>query len=149
MNRRHLFIALFASISGLLDGVLKFFAHYNLPAFSLFSPSIFRLELYKNYGVAFDIPLPLALTIFLSGLIGTYLLYLLFTMYDKNPRLALGAWIALIGGFGNFLDRIINGYVTDYLIFFDRSAINLADILILLGILTVLYYTDDRLQKES
>lgn len=149
MKRSSLFIALIASISGLLDGVLKFFAHHNLPELFLFSPSFLRLELYKNYGVAFDLPLPLPITITLSVLIGVYLIYLLFTEFEQNSRVALGAWVALIGGFGNFLDRILNGYVTDYLILFGRSAINLADILILLGILIILYYTDTKLRKDS
>jgi lipoprotein signal peptidase len=44
-------------------------------------------------------------------------------------------------------DRITHGSVTDYLIFFSRSAINLADIMILAGICIALYRSRSAVAK--
>ena len=50
----------------------------------------------------------------------------------------------ILGAVGNLADRIINGFTTDYILLFGHSAINLADLLIIFGILGILWYTRNK-----
>lgn len=90
-----------------------------------------ELAYFANPGIAFSIPLPQSLTLLITGiLIVTLSVYLIKTP-SANIRIALGT--ALTGAISNFFDRLITGYTTDYIIFFSRSAINIADLLIVAG----------------
>ena len=64
--------------------------------------------------------------------------------YIKNPKVSAVAVMVIIGALGNAIDRIINGFTTDYLILFRLSAINLSDILILTGVTFLLWYNDTK-----
>jgi lipoprotein signal peptidase len=44
------------------------------------------------------------------------------------------------GALGNLFDRWLNGFTTDYIILFRTSAINLSDVLIVVGMLAFLWY---------
>ena len=61
-------------------------------------------------------------------------------LWDKI--LSIGYSLVLAGLLGNFIDRLIDGYVVDYLSFkifsFNYPVFNLADILIIVGIIIVL-----------
>ena len=61
------------------------------------------------------------------------------SLIDRGQPLKRAALLTLIlGASGNFFDRVMNGYTTDYLLLFGRSIINLSDILIVLGVLLLL-----------
>jgi len=61
------------------------------------------------------------------------ILPVLFIWFKKNRN--LGLLLVLAGGLSNLIDRLILGYVVDwiYLPFFPYSVLNLADIYITLG----------------
>ncbi len=92
----------------------------------------FHVAYFANPGIALSIPLPQTLTLLITGIFISMFIMLMIKTTNKKIRLALS--MTLIGATSNFFDRLITGYTTDYLIFFSRSAINIADILILLGI---------------
>ncbi|MDQ5952107.1 MAG: hypothetical protein QG626_234, partial [Patescibacteria group bacterium] len=66
--------------------------------------------------------------------------YLAYVKWSSNTAQALGALAAVVGAIGNATDRLINNFTTDYIILFRTSAINLSDILIVIGILAVIWY---------
>lgn len=126
-----------ALLGGGIDLLAKWFIleRLSLPE-GRFGSFFFSIGLHKNPGIAFDIPVPffilLPLSVFL--LIG---LWYTTRRYSNQPWLKAGTFTIIIGAVGNLIDRIWHGFTTDYLIFFDRSAINLSDVLIVLGVIVL------------
>lgn len=94
--------------------------------------SIFSIAYFANPGIAFSIPLPQSVTLIITGLLMIGFVALL--IKSKRPDIKIALVCALLGAFSNFIDRLITGFTTDYFILFSRSAINIADILIIAGI---------------
>ncbi len=96
---------------------------------------LIALVVHKNTGVSFDIPLPLPLIVLITiGVLGYF--WNRFRHMDSPTRMQAIALGLLTGGaLGNFIDRLWLGYVRDWLLLFGRSAINLADVSVLLGLL--------------
>jgi signal peptidase II len=78
---------------------------------------------------------------FLQGSIATILIIWLWRIKNKHLAIALGLIIG--GAFGNVIDRIQNGGVTDFLDFHITSyhwpAFNVADSAIFIGVAMVLF----------
>ena len=126
-----------------LDAVLKALAMAHAgPANSSGIPFLFAFALHKNPGIAFDIPLPLAvilpLTLIIGVIFGTYFGASAIRSHQYLEALACAS--ICIGALGNFIDRAVNGFTTDYLILFRTSAINLSDLMILAGMIAFLWY---------
>lgn len=102
--------------------------------------SFFEFGLHKNPGIAFDIPIPFIVIFPLTVLICGFFAHFAYLSLTRSPEASLGATAVVIGALGNFIDRLINGFTTDYLIFFSTSAINLSDVLIIVGMVTFLCY---------
>lgn len=114
----------------MLDGIFKILAtHSELP---LVHSYIFSIGYFANPGIAFSIPLPQTLTLIITGILIIGFSALL--IQTKSPSLKIALTTAILGASSNFIDRLLTGYTTDYFIFFTRSAINIADILIIIGI---------------
>lgn len=101
-------------------------------------PKILNLKYVENTGAAFGIlsSKPLLITIFNILILIILTIYVLINIKDFYKSRYLFSIILIIsGGFGNIIDRMINGYVTDY---FEFSFIyfpvfNFADIFITVG----------------
>jgi lipoprotein signal peptidase len=104
------------------------------------------LALHKNPGIAFDLEVPLGLILVLTTIVVGLLVRYAHRLWVAAPINAAAAIVVTIGALGNALDRLINGFTTDYLIFFSLSAINLSDILILAGVASLLWYNDSKLK---
>jgi signal peptidase II len=91
---------------------------------------------HRNYGIIANIPLPLA-GIFLATFMALVLIAigLIRAWRDQNLRAAMPLILILGGAIGNLWDRILYGYVYDWLLLFGRSAINIADISIFIGLI--------------
>ncbi len=64
-----------------------------------------------------------------------------------RPPVRLGLWLLLGGAFSNTLDRFLHGGVVDIISIFDLSQFNLADVMILVGALSIvrgIWWRDDR-----
>lgn len=125
----------------ILDGLAKIYALQHLPSEQAVKlQPVLSFAVHKNPGILFDIPLPLAiiapLTIVALAVLGSMAWKARFT----QPAIVISAFAAFTGALNNLIDRIINGFTTDYLILFRTSAINLSDVLILLGIFCLLWY---------
>lgn len=130
-------ISLFVLI---LDQLIKQFVQSNMTVFESISviPNFFSITFVKNEGAAFSILN--GNRIFLIG-ITILSLVMIYKICIKNKtinKLSIFIYSFLIGGIlGNLLDRIIYGYVIDYLDFqifsYDFPIFNLADICIVIG----------------
>ena len=125
----------------LLDLVIKFLVSNYLTTVTVID-NFFSLTYVLNDGAAFSI---LASQTFIIILIT--LLCLAFVIYELkknlNDRVETIAYSLIISGLlGNFVDRLIDGYVIDYLSFkifnYNYPVFNLADILIVLGVIIML-----------
>lgn len=125
----------------IIDQIIKFLIDKSI-LFLEVIPNVFNIHKVYNYGVAFSF---LENKLYLVLGISIVLIFFLFNMQRDLPKtkkydILFGV---IYGGiFGNLIDRIIHGYVIDYLEVFifkyDFPIFNLADICITLGILIVL-----------
>ena len=119
----------------LTDQTLKYLARTNQAA-GLTWKNIIGWEFFANSGIAFNIPFPAIVLNILTPLIIFYLIVLLLKS-DKNKFRFLALTLIISGALSNYLDRILFGVTIDYLRFFT-SIINLADIIILIGVVILL-----------
>ena len=98
---------------------------------------------HKNYGIIANFPLPLAVTVTVTIFVILLVLGATWTaIKEGSARQAAALGVLLGGALGNLFDRLAQGYVFDWILLFERSAINLADIAIVLG--AVWYFTERR-----
>ena len=119
----------------LTDQTLKYLARTNQAA-GLTWKNLIGWEFFANSGIAFNIPFPAIVLNILTPLIIFYLIVLLLKS-DKNKFRFLALTLIISGALSNYLDRILFGVTIDYLRFFT-SIINLADIIILIGVVILL-----------
>jgi len=121
----------------LLDQIIKFITRTNSDiSYYLWKPWI-GLEYFENSGIAFGIPMPQALIIFITPLV----LLLLFLWWNKKKEkthlFSLGTILIATGAISNFIDRVLYSFTIDYFRIFT-SVINIADILIVCGALLII-----------
>ena len=124
-----------------LDLLFKYLVSTYLTTVNIID-NFFSLTYVLNDGAAFSL---FASRIYLLILIAIICLF--FIIYElKNNlddrMLSIGYSLALAGLLGNFLDRLIDGYIIDYLSFkilgYNYPIFNFADILIVVGIVIVI-----------
>ena len=94
----------------------------------------------RNYGMAFSLlsDYPPAITAWLSGIAFAVILAVFF-LADLNDGEKLGYSLMLGGALSNFAEKVILGYVIDWIpIPFIPLTVNLADIQVSIGALIVL-----------
>jgi len=115
-----------------LDQYTKAYVETNRSSFSII-PNYLRINYTKNTGAAFGIASgSTTLLIIISAIICTALFaYIMWrTLNHKKNR--LGLWLILAGGIGNLIDRIVRGYVVDFIDVPVIPTFNIADICITL-----------------
>lgn len=140
----------------IVDQVVKFLASTYLNYINVI-PKFLYLSLEKNYGVAFSMLWNNRLLILIiSLLLILFLIYLLNKEYlskGKNNKLLNATYGLLFGGIlGNLIDRIVRGYVIDYIgvyIFNYRFPVfNLADSFITIGVILMIISTFKEEKKQ-
>ena len=105
---------------------------------------IFRLDLVKNYGAAFNIFNNNRLFLsFISIIFSVILLYLLLRK-TCTTNLQYYSYSFILGGtLGNGIDRILKGYVIDFinLNMINFPVFNIADLSINIGFILIIYST--------
>jgi len=109
----------------IIEGVLDFILHY-------------------NEGISFNIPIPKEIILFMTAFVLAGVLYLIFRNKNLRPLTLVGLALIFGGAIGNAYDRITLSFVRDWLLLFARSAINLADASIMLGMLLFLFSAKDQ-----
>lgn len=107
--------------------------------FVLFS-GLLESTQHRNYGVVANFPLPMAVIFILTAVAIFFVLLGLIRAWKKSDW-RQSAWLVLIlaGALGNLWDRVQYDYVFDWILLFGRSALNLADIFIILGLVGLVF----------
>ncbi len=146
-------LAIIIATSGALitatDLALKHIAIKTLPESGGFLHPVIDFALHKNAGIAFNLAIPLAIVIPLTLAIITILTITAIKTIKSNPIQTAFLSLVISGAAGNLIDRILNNFTTDYIILFRTSAINLADVLIITGAITTLWYNKHTNTKHS
>lgn len=118
----------------------------------VFDSRFFSLFPYRNSGIAFSIPLPRFFILLLTGAIllalGFFLLTSLRHAFQKPSPFSkpqyfslLGLLLLFAGAFSNFYDRLVQGFVMDYIqLLFPWWIFNIADVMIFGGIVMLFLY---------
>ena len=120
-----------------LDRLLKM-AALKGSSFSLAGDAIvFRL--FKNGGIAFSLPASGPIVWVVSIGIIAAMGWLGYRDLRSGRTVHVPAHLSFaLGAVSNLYDRVVHGFTVDYLIFFGRSAVNVADGMILAGVLLLL-----------
>lgn len=106
---------------------------------------------HRNYGISFGIELPSFLATSLVILFLIILLYLFFMNSSYSHVYYLGLVISIGGGFSNLIDRLILGFVRDFISISYLPIFNLADIAIVIGVSLIIVgifgYNRDEISK--
>ena len=130
----------------LVDRVSKYFAVHYLQSEGNSVPAVkglLNFTLSYNDGMAFGLGSEAFRWVFVAVMIivGAFFVYLMF-IKNYNSRLFLcSAALIIGGGVGNMIDRVVNGYVVDFLaLTFFPPICNIADYAITVGTLLLLIY---------
>ncbi len=149
-------ISVLTVILVIVDQIVKFLVNTYLNYIDVI-PKFLYLSLEKNYGVAFSMLWNNRLLILIiSLLLILFLIYLLNKDYlskGKNNKLLNVTYGLLFGGIlGNLIDRIVRGYVIDYIgvyiINYKFPVFNLADSFITIGVILMIISTFKEEKKQ-
>ena len=126
----------------LIDQFTKYLMSYNNKLFINRDFLLFRLDIVKNYGAAFNILS--GSRIFLSFISIFFSILLIFLIFRKNNlnTFDLYAYSFILGGtIGNGIDRIYKGFVVDFinLNIINFPVFNIADVSINIGFIFLLF----------
>jgi len=126
----------------LIDQFTKYLMFYNKKLFINKDFLLFKIDFVKNYGAAFNIFS--GSRIFLSLISIIFSILLIYLMLWKNNLMVLDlySYSFILGGtIGNGMDRILKGYVIDFinLNIINFPVFNIADISINFGFIFLLY----------
>ena len=138
---RFFYILLFTAII-LLDQITKYLININYNSLINTDLIIFTIDNVKNYGAAFNLFSGNRVFLSLISIIISFILFYIILKTNINNNIELMSYSFLLGGtIGNGIDRIIKGYVIDFinLNFVNFPVFNIADISINIGFLFILY----------
>ena len=138
----------------ILDQLSKYIIEINLYKKSIdIIENVFSITYVENYGAAWGILsnnnwIILILTPLLIGLIVWYLYKI-----SKNKLEYIAGGLVIGGAIGNYLDRIVRGYVVDFLDFkilgYNYPIFNIADTFIVVGVFLLLILTFRKEQNRD
>lgn len=100
-------------------------------------PKLFGFNYVHNYGAGFSILSgKVDFLIVFTAVALAFIAFLVFTKKFDTKMEEFCFTLILAGGIGNLIDRVVNGYVVDYLefLFIEFPVFNFADILICVGV---------------
>ena len=152
-------VALSLAIAGLvvvIDQVIKYFVAMYLPQTGVVTaiPHLLDLNHVENRGVAFGMFENMRwIFVALTSVIIVILLYIIIFKKIKSKMFLISSALIIGGGIGNLIDRVLYGYVIDYLqLSFFSPVCNFADYAVTVGtVLLVIYllFMSDSSKKEN
>jgi signal peptidase II len=143
MNNKHLFVFLTAFTVVLLDQASKFIIRssmelgQSMPVLN----NIFHITYVHNFGAGFGILQEQRIFLALVSIgVAAFIFYYLKKVKEKERLLQIILGLVLGGTIGNLIDRIIYGYVIDFLDFRIWPVFNAADSAVTLGIMGLVIY---------
>ncbi|MFW6381646.1 MAG: signal peptidase II [Bacillota bacterium] len=136
---------IFVIITGivLLDQIIKYIIYHSFyPGQSQpVMENVFHLTYVKNTGAAFGIMQGYNyIFIIFSLVVLAFFIYHIVTGRIDSLLFRIASGLLLGGAMGNLLDRIIHGYVIDYLDFRFWPVFNVADVSVVVGVLLMLIF---------
>ncbi|MCR8540207.1 MAG: signal peptidase II [Prochlorococcus marinus CUG1439] len=128
----------------LIDQFTKYLMFFNYKIFVNKDLFLFKLDFVKNYGAAFNIFSGNRIFLSMISIIFSIILIYLILIKNNLNSLDLYSYSLILGGtVGNGLDRILKGFVIDFinLNIIDFPVFNIADISINIGFIVILYST--------
>ncbi len=125
----------------IVDRFLKMLALSHLTA-AVGTPASFVLFL--NRGIAFSLPVPPAVFWPAASFALIVIVYSFIVAFHRDPRAAAALFFVIAGAISNLIDRINLNATVDYLLFFQRSAVNIADGMVVGGLLFLLLRTKNK-----
>ena len=124
----------------ILDQFSKIYIHYNFDKLLNKDFIIFKIDFVRNYGAAFNILSGNRFFLSFISVISTIILSYLIFKKNNNSINKYGLTLILAGSVGNGIDRILNGYVIDFIKikFINFPVFNIADIVINIGVLILI-----------
>jgi len=139
-SKKTVFYLILAVFFVVLDRFLKILAInqvFNPPIRVI--EDIFQLNLAKNYNIAFSLPLGGWLLNILVGLIILVLVYYWLILNKKREyKILIFLTFIIFGAISNMVDRLKFGYVVDYFDLKYFTVFNIADVMIVGGVIFVL-----------
>lgn len=127
----------------LLDRFLKRFFFYHPDSWYFFpsqESALFSFHLSLNPGIAFNIHLPPLILITAVIFVSIVLcIFFVRSINEERRRRALGILLVILGAVSNIADRILYGQVVDYIDVPFFTLLNLADVMISLGVGIVIF----------
>ena len=126
----------------LIDQFTKYFMLNNHKILLKKDFFLFRLDFVKNYGAAFNIFNGSRIFLSFISIIFSILIIYLIIMKNNLGTIDLYSYSFILGGtIGNGIDRILNGFVIDFinLNIINFPVFNIADISINIGFILLLY----------
>ena len=104
---------------------------------------------FRNYQFAFSLPVPSQyMYLFYALILGAIVWYMVQHWRNFGPREALAWTLILAGSLSNIGERILNGYVKDF-IYILTGVFNFADLYIIAGIILLLLLGRNRVDRMT
>ena len=125
----------------IIDRIGKWLALHSLPREGLFLiPQTTGFVLERNQGIAYSISLPPVALLIITVLIILILVFIALRAYRRGEMVVVFTLsMIIVGAFSNLLDRIKYGYVIDYAVLTAWPVFNLADVMIALSAVWLLW----------
>ena len=124
----------------ILDQLSKLYINYNFYKLINKDLIIFSIEFVRNYGAAFNTFNGSRLFLSLVSVISTIIFFYFIFLRETKLINKYGLSFILAGTIGNGIDRVLNGFVIDFIKikFIDFPVFNIADIVINIGALIII-----------
>lgn len=136
-----------AALLAVADVVLKRVATNILPQKGSIDVlnGILDLQHHINYGAVGNLALPMwAITLLSILILAGCIWWLIDAWKSKDKYTVMGLSVVVLGALGNLIERLAHGHTTDYILLFERSVINISDILVFLGVAILLVTIGNR-----
>ena len=142
-NKQHKLYFIFISLLiCLLDQFSKHIISINYNSIINKDLIFFTIDYLKNYGAAFNIFSGSRILLSTVSIIFSFIIIYIILKNNSNKTIDLLSYSFILGGtMGNGLDRILKGYVVDFinLNFINFAVFNIADVSINIGFILILY----------
>lgn len=133
------------------DRYLKYIALHNFfEKYKEIIPHLLYFTFTPNYNISFSIPIKGIIINIIIGLIILKLIHLTINSIKKRDNImAILLTILITGAISNIADRLIYGYVVDYLYIKQFTIFNISDVMISIGTITLIIYKYEKSRKHK
>jgi len=141
MNKNILKISGAITIFVVLDQFTKWMAGQYLQNPMEIINGFFQLKYSENTGIAMSVQVPYMLLIILNVILVGVIIYLAIKELDLGKLMSeISVALVLGGGVGNLIDRVLKGFVVDFISIWKYPIFNLADAFLAIGVLLIIIF---------